>query len=178
MPWITFTLSPKRLNWIKAILTHSGSISVASIYLSKNPVRLSTYLLLSSVSFATFAFAQNNNIVVDQAAHSGVGAPNIVQSSNGTDVLNIVKPTAGGVSHNKFLEYNVSDKNLILNNHAYKTGIPQGESTLGRTVAFNPNFGTGDAAKVKECFLIANQKRYGFFTPSSVVNIRTISPDM
>ena len=117
-------------------------------YLSKNPVRLSTYLLLSSVSFATFSFAQNNNIVIDNTAHSGAGAPNIVQSSNGTDVLNIVKPTAGGVSHNKFLEYNVSDKNLILNNHAYKTGIPQGESTLGGTVAFNPNFGTGNAAKV------------------------------
>lgn len=117
-------------------------------YVSKNQIRLSTYLLLSSVSFATFAFAQNNNIVVDQTAHSGAGAPNIVQSSNGTDVLNIVKPTAGGVSHNKFLEYNVSDKNLILNNHAYKTGIPQGESTLGGTVAFNPNFGTGNAAKV------------------------------
>ncbi|MCM1323356.1 MAG: hemagglutinin repeat-containing protein [Acetobacter sp.] len=117
-------------------------------YLSRKQIRLSTYLLLSSVSFATFAFAQNNNIVVDTAAHQGAGAPNIVQSSNGTDVLNIVKPTAGGVSHNKFLEYNVSDQNLILNNHAYKTGIPQGESTLGGTVAFNPNFGTGDAARV------------------------------
>ncbi len=117
-------------------------------YLSRKQIRLSTYLLLSSVSFATFAFAQNSNIVVDTAAHQGAGAPNIVQSSNGTDVLNIVKPTAGGVSHNKFLEYNVSDQNLILNNHAYKTGIPQGESTLGGTVAFNPNFGTGDAARV------------------------------
>lgn len=117
-------------------------------YISKKQIALSTYLLLSSVSFATFSFAQNNNIVIDNTAHSGAGAPNIVQSSNGTDVLNIVKPTAGGVSHNKFLEYNVSDKNLILNNHAYKTGIPQGESTLGGTVAFNPNFGTGDAARV------------------------------
>lgn len=117
-------------------------------YLSRKQIQLSTYLLLSSVSFASFAFAQNNNIVIDQAAHQGNGAPNIVQSSNGTDVLNIVKPTAGGVSHNKFLEYNVSDQNLILNNHAYKTGIPQGESTLGGTVAFNPNFWTGDAARV------------------------------
>ncbi len=117
-------------------------------YVSGNQVRLSIYLLLSSVSFATIAFAQNNNIVIDNAAHAGAGAPNIVQSSNGTDVLNIVKPTAGGVSHNKFLEYNVNETNLILNNHAYKTGIPQGESTLGGTVAFNPNFGTGNAAKV------------------------------
>lgn len=115
---------------------------------SKRQARLFSYLLLSSVSFSSLVFAQNNNIVVDQAAHAGAGAPNIVQSSNGTDVLNIVKPTAGGVSHNKFLEYNVSDKNLILNNHAYKTGIPQAESTLGGTVAFNPNFGTGDAARV------------------------------
>lgn len=115
---------------------------------SKRQARLFSYLLLSSVSFSSLVFAQNNNIVIDKAAHAGAGAPNIVQSSNGTDVLNIVKPTAGGVSHNKFLEYNVSDKNLILNNHAYKTGIPQAESTLGGTVAFNPNFGTGDAARV------------------------------
>lgn len=117
-------------------------------FLSKRQARFFSYLLLSSVSFSSLVFAQNNNIVIDQAAHGGAGAPNIVQSSNGTDVLNIVKPTAGGVSHNKFLEYNVSDKNLILNNHAYKTGIPQAESTLGGTVAFNPNFGTGDAARV------------------------------
>ncbi|WP_290881200.1 hypothetical protein [Helicobacter sp.] len=40
--------------------------------------------------------------MVDGVAHQGKGAPHIVQSSNGTDVLNIVKPTAGGVSHNKF----------------------------------------------------------------------------
>lgn len=117
-------------------------------FLSKRQARFFSYLLLSSVSFSSLVFAQNNNIVIDQSAHGGAGAPNIVQSSNGTDVLNIVKPTAGGVSHNKFLEYNVSDKNLILNNHAYKTGIPQAESTLGGTVAFNPNFGTGDAARV------------------------------
>ncbi len=118
-------------------------------YLSRKRVRLSTYLPLSSVSFVAFAFAQSNPIVVDQVAHQGKGgAPHIVQSSNGTDVLNIVKPTAGGVSHNKFLEYNVSEQNLILNNHTYKTGILQGKSTLGDTVAFNPNFGTGNAARI------------------------------
>lgn len=117
-------------------------------FLSKRQARFFSYLLLSSVSFSSLVSAQNNNIVIDQAAHGGAGAPNIVQSSNGTDVLNIVRPTTGGVSHNKFLEYNVSDKNLIINNHAYKVGIPQAESTLGGTVAFNPNFGTGDAAKV------------------------------
>lgn len=117
-------------------------------FLSKRQARFFSYLLLSSVSFSSLVFAQNNNIVIDQAAHGGAGAPNIVQSSNGTDVLNIVRPTTGGVSHNKFLEYNVSDKNLIINNHAYKVGIPQAESTLGGTVAFNPNFGTGDAARV------------------------------
>lgn len=59
------------------------------------------------IFFITPVLAQNapqNNIVVDSNAHQGGGAPNFVQSSNGTDVLNIVKPTNGGVSHNKFLE--------------------------------------------------------------------------
>lgn len=114
----------------------------------KHQARLFSYLLLSSVSFSSLVFAQNNNIVIDQNAHQGAGAPHFVQSANGTDVLNIVKPTAGGVSHNKFIEYNVSDKNLILNNLSFNTNVGQAESTLGGTVAYNPNFGLGDAARV------------------------------
>lgn len=115
---------------------------------TRHHIKWFSFFLLSSVSFASLVNAQNNNIVIDQNAHAGVGAPNFVQSSNGTDVLNIVKPTNGGVSHNKFLEYNVSDKNLILNNLAFQNGVPQGESTLGGTVAYNPNFGTGNSARV------------------------------
>lgn len=115
---------------------------------TKRHIKWFSFFLLSSVSFASLVNAQNNNIVIDQNAHAGAGAPNFVQSSNGTDVLNIVKPTNGGVSHNKFLEYNVSDKNLILNNLAFQNGAPQGESTLGGTVSYNPNFGTGSAARV------------------------------
>ncbi len=46
---------------------------------SKRQARLFSYLLLSSVSFSSLVFAQNNNIVIDQAAHAGAGAPNIVQ---------------------------------------------------------------------------------------------------
>lgn len=55
---------------------------------------------------------------------------------------------SSGVSYNKFLKYNVFDKNLIINNHAYKVGIPQAESTLGGAVVFNSNFDTGKAAAI------------------------------
>ena len=67
---------------------------------SKRQARLFSYLLLSSVSFSSLVFAQNNNIVIDQAAHGGAGAPNIVQKQGKrkkqTKVIN-TKKTALGV---------------------------------------------------------------------------------
>ena len=63
--------------------------------------------------------------------------------------MNINAPTAQGVSHNKFTDFNVDRNGLIVNNlnlRSYHTDL---KSVLsGGHVEFNRNFGAGGAAKV------------------------------
>lgn len=69
--------------------------------------------------------------------------PNVTSSGNGTPTLNIVKPSSGGVSHNKLREYNIDTRGLILNN----SGLG-GTSIIGGKVESNPNLVGGGSAKI------------------------------
>ncbi|UNZ49880.1 hemagglutinin repeat-containing protein [Agrobacterium tumefaciens] len=69
--------------------------------------------------------------------------PNVTSSGNGTPTLNIVKPSSGGVSHNKLREYNIDTRGLILNN----SGLG-GTSIIGGKVESNPNLVGGNSAKI------------------------------
>ena len=69
--------------------------------------------------------------------------PNVTSSGNGTPTLNIVKPSSGGVSHNKLREYNIDTRGLILNN----SGLG-GTSIIGGKVESNPNLVGGSSAKI------------------------------
>ena len=69
--------------------------------------------------------------------------PGITASDNGTPTVNIVRPGQGGVSHNKFRQYNIDTRGLILNN----SGLG-GASVIGGKVAPNPNLSTGSEAKI------------------------------
>ncbi|MCZ7892655.1 hemagglutinin repeat-containing protein [Agrobacterium salinitolerans] len=69
--------------------------------------------------------------------------PNVASSGNGTPTLNIVKPSSGGVSHNKLREYNIDTRGLILNN----SGLG-GTSIIGGKVESNPNLVGGSSAKI------------------------------
>ena len=60
---------------------------------------------------------------------------------NGVTVVNIVSPTASGVSHNKFIDFNVGNDGLIFNNST-EVGVTQ----LGGAMLANPNLGS--SAKV------------------------------
>ncbi len=72
-------------------------------------------------------------LIVDPAAPIGF-RPQVIAASNGVPLVNIVNPSAGGISHNKFLDYNVAAPGLILNN-----SLVGGSSILGGAVGLNPN---------------------------------------
>ncbi|WP_147820172.1 hemagglutinin repeat-containing protein [Salidesulfovibrio onnuriiensis] len=76
------------------------------------------------------------------------GAPAANQASmsaagNGVPVVNIVQPNGGGVSHNKFTDFNVAKQGVIINN----SNMP-GVTQLGGVVANNPNFTDGRKASI------------------------------
>lgn len=90
-------------------------------------------------AFAPSAFAQT---ITDPTAPIEF-QPRVTSSANGTPAIDIVAPGQGGVSHNKFREYNIDTRGLILNN-----SMQSGTSVLGGAVAANPNLSDGRTAKI------------------------------
>lgn len=72
------------------------------------------------------------DIQVDQNAAS-INKPSIDVTPNGIDMVNIVAPSAAGVSHNKFTQFDVPNEGVILNN---STSI--GTSQLSGILPGNP----------------------------------------
>ncbi|WP_449434643.1 hemagglutinin repeat-containing protein [Pseudomonas putida] len=64
----------------------------------------------------------------------------IVHNGHGVPVIDIVAPNAGGLSHNQFLDYNVGNPGVVLNNAEHA-----GQSQLAGALAANPQF-QGQAA--------------------------------
>ncbi len=65
-----------------------------------------------------------------------------VSSVNGTSVINIVQPSASGLSHNQFQDFNVGEKGAVLNN-----ATSAGNSILAGQLAANQNL-NGQAASI------------------------------
>ncbi|MCE3232600.1 MAG: filamentous hemagglutinin family outer membrane protein [Rickettsiaceae bacterium] len=97
-------------------------------------------LLLSSL-LVLQPFVANAQVVVDTSI--AANAPKLDVAPNGVPVVNIVSPTAGGVSKNTFTDFNVGQEGLILNN-----SLVLGVSQLGGALLGNPNFTTGKSAKI------------------------------
>ena len=76
------------------------------------------------------------DITVDQNATGG--KPTIDAAQNGVTFVNLAATTAGGVSHNKFTDFNVGSTGVILNN---SKGF--GTSQLGGALYGNPNYQNG-----------------------------------
>ncbi|MDR1977072.1 MAG: hemagglutinin repeat-containing protein [Campylobacteraceae bacterium] len=93
------------------------------------------------ISFAlTFHPLLAKDIIIDKS--SGANAPSIETAPSGkVPVINIVKPNEQGLSHNKFIEYNVNKEGVILNNSNKVTN-----TQLAGHIANNPNL--VDTAKV------------------------------
>ncbi|UVK82068.1 hemagglutinin repeat-containing protein [Pseudomonas sichuanensis] len=70
----------------------------------------------------------------------GPGGTPLVSEAHGVPVIDIVAPNASGLSHNQFLDYNVGNQGLVLNN-----AVHAGQSQLAGALAANPQF-QGQAA--------------------------------
>ena len=87
---------------------------------------------------------QNNDIRPD----TGPNGPTMSESANKMDVVNIVNPNTGGISHNKFIDFSVGSGNgVIFNNNS--TGNPYVSKT-GGIVSHNPNLKNSASAILSE----------------------------
>ena len=93
--------------------------------------------VLANMMFWQPVVAMADGIVVNGSGTS------LGQAGNGVPIVNIATPNGGGLSHNKFSDYNVGQQGLILNN---ATGRTQ-ETQLGGIILGNSNLG-GRAANV------------------------------
>ncbi|QXI37492.1 hemagglutinin repeat-containing protein [Pseudomonas xantholysinigenes] len=69
--------------------------------------------------------------------------PQIIDHSHAAPVVNIAAPDANGLSHNKFLDYNVGQVGLVLNN-----ALGNGLSTLVGELSANPRFQSQAASTI------------------------------
>ncbi|WP_415914600.1 beta strand repeat-containing protein [Paraburkholderia sp. J41] len=78
-----------------------------------------------------------------QIVAGGAHAPNVIQTPNGLDQVNINRPSGAGVSVNTYNRLDVPSKGAILNNSPVIVQTQQGGVING-----NPNFAAGQSAKI------------------------------
>lgn len=101
--------------------------------------RFSPDLLRWAISISLLAPATTFAAGGLQPATGPAGTPTIGEH-NGVPVIDIVAPGASGLSHNQFLDYNVGQPGVVLNN-----ALHAGQSQLAGALGANPQF-QGQAA--------------------------------
>ena len=96
------------------------------------------FALLSALGCVSILPAQAQVVANGQAP--GNQRPTIISSANGITQVNIQTPGAGGVSHNKYSQFDVDKKGVILNNSHANT-----QTQLGGMVTGNANLLRGEA---------------------------------
>lgn len=102
--------------------------------LDPDPLRWAIFLCMMAptASFATGGLE----------AITGPGGTPLINPGHGVPVIDIVAPNVNGLSHNQFLDYNVGQSGVVMNN-----ALEAGQSQLVGALAANPQF-QGQAASV------------------------------
>ncbi|MCV6607340.1 MAG: filamentous hemagglutinin N-terminal domain-containing protein, partial [Campylobacterales bacterium] len=98
-------------------------------------ITISIFMLMNQTGFSLLLA---NSIEVD-----GTTKTKIEKAQNGVPIVDIAKPSAGGVSYNTYKKFNVDKSGLILNN-SDQIGV----SKLGGAINSNTNYAVGDKASV------------------------------
>jgi len=99
----------------------------------------------------TPALAQTLPISVDKSV---AGQRPVVGTANGVPVVNIAPPSAGGVSNNRFTQFNVGPSGVVLNNSGGGS-----QTQLAGQVAGNPMLGNQRAAAILNQVTASNPSR-------------------
>lgn len=92
-------------------------------------------LIITTIMYPPSLFA--SGVVVDPRS----GTVTLDRAQNGVQVINIAAPNGRGLSHNRFLEFNVTRDGIILNNSGQNA-----ISVLGGALYTNPNIAGGSGA--------------------------------
>jgi filamentous hemagglutinin family protein len=104
------------------------------VYLLKQSLmRLTTALVVAELCIPAIPL-RAADITIDTSVPVNQ-RPTLDRAQNGVTIINLSRTTAGGVSVNRFTEYNVDANGIILNNSAN-----MGVSVLGGAIYGNPNY--------------------------------------
>ena len=106
-------------------------------------------LAVISLIFEQFLFVFSSTALAAELPITPDGTTNtqIDAAANGVVIVNIAAPNAGGLSHNKFNDYNVNQSGLILNNAiGSQNGVIQ--TQIGGLINDNANLANSGAASV------------------------------
>ncbi|MFX1766169.1 hemagglutinin repeat-containing protein [Paraburkholderia sp. A1RI-2L] len=99
---------------------------------------------LRQIAFAALALLGAMPVLSHaQIVGGGTHAPNVIQTQNGLDQVNINRPSGAGVSVNTYNQFDVQQRGAILNNSPTMV-----QSQLGGMINGNPNFAAGQSARV------------------------------
>lgn len=105
-----------------------------------------THFKLSAAGKLTVALAIALTVTTPASAAGiiagGANQPQVSTNAQGTDIVNIVAPSASGLSHNQYQNYSVDGSGAVLNN-----ALQAGQSQLAGQLQANSNL-HGQAAKI------------------------------